>query len=106
MDNIKSPNHYKLNGLKIESIDVIKAVLGRDGFSAFCHGNVLKYLIRARKKNGPRGKGWRNPHESYPGAQEKRRHSTSPNRESCILSGRARKTELKTLKRQRSILSG
>ena len=24
----------------------------RDGFSAFCHGNVLKYLIRARKKNG------------------------------------------------------
>ena len=52
MDNIKSPNRYKLNGLKIESIDVIKAVLGRDGFSAFCHGNVLKYLIRARKKNG------------------------------------------------------
>lgn len=52
MDNIKSPNHYKLNELKIESIDVIKAVLGRDGFSAFCHGNVLKYLIQARKKNG------------------------------------------------------
>ena len=52
MDNIKSPNHYKLNGLKIESIDVTKAVLGRDGFSAFCHGNVLEYLIRARKKNG------------------------------------------------------
>lgn len=52
MDNIKSPNHYKLSGLKVESIDVVKAVLGRDGFSAFCHGNVLKYLIRARKKNG------------------------------------------------------
>lgn len=28
MDNIKSPNHYKLNGLKIESIDVIKEIGG------------------------------------------------------------------------------
>ena len=51
-DNIKQPSHYKLDGLNIESIDVIKAVLGKDGFKSFCIGNCLKYLIRAEKKNG------------------------------------------------------
>jgi hypothetical protein len=52
IDNVKSPKHYKLDGLDIESIDVIKAILGREGFKAFCHGNALKYLTRANKKNG------------------------------------------------------
>jgi hypothetical protein len=51
-DNIKSPKHYKLEGLNIESIDVIRATLGREGFKAFCKGNIMKYLIRAEKKNG------------------------------------------------------
>lgn len=51
-DNIKSPKHYKLEGLNIESIDVIKATLGKEGFKAFCKGNIMKYLIRAEKKNG------------------------------------------------------
>ncbi|MEJ8751642.1 DUF3310 domain-containing protein [Lagierella sp. ICN-221743] len=51
-DNIKQPSHYKLDGLNVESIDVIKAVLGKDGFKSFCIGNCLKYLIRAEKKNG------------------------------------------------------
>ena len=52
VDNVNSPNHYKLEGLEIESIDIIKARLGKDGFKAFCVGNALKYLIRAEKKNG------------------------------------------------------
>lgn len=52
MDNVKSPEHYMLDGLDIESIDVIKSVLGIEGFVLFCHGNVLKYIIRANKKNG------------------------------------------------------
>lgn len=50
-DVIKSPSHYKLDGLDIESIDVIKAVLGEDGFKAHCRGCALKYLLRADKKN-------------------------------------------------------
>lgn len=50
-DAVQSPAHYKLDGLDIEPIDVIKAVLG-DGFKAFCKGNILKYMIRADKKNG------------------------------------------------------
>lgn len=51
VDNVNSPNHYQLN-CGIESIEIIKRVLGQKGFVAFCLGNVLKYLIRAEKKNG------------------------------------------------------
>lgn len=50
-DVIKSPSHYKLDGLDVESIDVIKAVLSEDGFKAHCRGCALKYLLRADKKN-------------------------------------------------------
>lgn len=51
IDNVNNPNHYKL-GCGIESIEIIKKVLGTQGFVAFCLGNILKYLIRAEKKNG------------------------------------------------------
>ena len=50
-DVINSPSHYKLEGLDIEAIDVIEAVLGKDGFKAHCRGCALKYLLRADKKN-------------------------------------------------------
>ena len=50
IDNINNPNHYKLS-CGIESIEIIKRVLGTKGFVAFCLGNILKYLIRAEKKN-------------------------------------------------------
>lgn len=51
-DKIKSPSHYRLEGLNCETIDVVKARLGKEGFKAFCVGNVLKYVLRAEKKNG------------------------------------------------------
>lgn len=51
-DSVNEPKHYKLDGLDIESIDVIRAVLGEGGFKAFCRGNALKYLIRADQKGG------------------------------------------------------
>lgn len=51
-DTVNEPKHYRLDGLGIESIDVIKAVLREDGFKAFCRGNALKYLIRADHKGG------------------------------------------------------
>ena len=51
-DSVNEPQHYKLDGLGIESIDVIKAVLREDGFKAFCRGSALKYLIRADHKGG------------------------------------------------------
>lgn len=53
-DKINSPNHYKLEGLDIESIDVIFAVVRgiNNGVIADCVGNILKYVMRAEKKNG------------------------------------------------------
>ena len=51
IDNINNSNHYQLD-CGIESIEIIKRVLGIKGFVAFCLGNILKYLIRAEKKNG------------------------------------------------------
>lgn len=49
-DNVNSPNHYKLDGLNVEVIDVIKATV--KDFNSFCHGNIIKYVLRADKKNG------------------------------------------------------
>ena len=49
-DNVNSPNHYKLQGLEVEAIDVIKATV--KDFNSFCHGNIIKYVLRANKKNG------------------------------------------------------
>lgn len=48
---VKSLKHYKLPGLNIESIDVLRSVLTPEEFKGFCRGNALKYLIRAGKKD-------------------------------------------------------
>lgn len=48
---VEHPEHYNLEGMYCEAIDVIRAVLG-DRFPAFCRGNALKYLIRADRKGG------------------------------------------------------
>lgn len=49
-DDVKSPKHYRLEGLGLESKDIIKSVLGKDGYKNWCHGTALKYLFRAGKK--------------------------------------------------------
>ena len=48
-DNVNHPDHYTSGG--IECIDAIRAALS-DGFSAYCAGNVIKYVWRHRYKNG------------------------------------------------------
>ena len=51
IDNVNEPSHYQLGTCNVESIDIIKKALGEKGFIYFCLGNILKYLIRAEKKN-------------------------------------------------------
>lgn len=51
-DVTSSPTHYKLDGLDIEVKDILKSVLGTVGFLGFYEGNVIKYILRANKKNG------------------------------------------------------
>lgn len=43
------PSHYKHDGW--EAIDVIKDVLGEEGFKAYCLGAALKYLLRIGRKD-------------------------------------------------------
>lgn len=49
-DNVNHPKHYALVD-DVEVIDVIDAVLD-DGLLDYCYGNVIKYILRAPKKNG------------------------------------------------------
>ena len=47
---VDSPPHYLIGG--IESLDVIKAKLSPEEFQGYCVGNVLKYAMRWRHKDG------------------------------------------------------
>lgn len=48
---INQPRHYLLPG-GLEAIDIIKASLTEEEFAGFLKGNILKYTIRERAKNG------------------------------------------------------
>ena len=52
MDAVIKPQHYQAGG--IETIEVIRAKLGPEGFGYYCEGNVRKYLDRWRHKDGVR----------------------------------------------------
>ena len=49
-DNVNHPSHY--NNGDIEVIDYIEDKLGKEGYEAFCIGNVIKYISRYKHKNG------------------------------------------------------
>lgn len=51
-DNVNHPKHYQLDGLNCEVMDVIRSILGDEGFRKYCHGNIIKYILRSDKKNG------------------------------------------------------
>ncbi len=51
-DMVNSPAHYKLDGLDIESKDILKSVLGTKGYVHWACGNAMKYIFRWEKKNG------------------------------------------------------
>jgi hypothetical protein len=50
-DEINSPEHYNFG--KYETIDVIVDTLGEYEAINYCHGNVLKYVIRMWHKGKP-----------------------------------------------------
>lgn len=47
---VDHPAHYTSGS--VECIDAIRSTLGRSGFSAYCRGNVVKYVWRAELKGG------------------------------------------------------
>lgn len=50
-DMVNSPKHYKLRGLDIESVDVIRATLTPEEFRGWLKGNAMKYMHRLGKKD-------------------------------------------------------
>ena len=49
---VSKPSHYNTEG-GVECITYIKQVLGKEGFVAYCRGNVMKYNHRAMYKGNP-----------------------------------------------------
>ena len=47
-DPVSKPSHYTQGN--IECLEYIRDVLGPEGFSAFCHGQVIKYTHRNNLK--------------------------------------------------------
>lgn len=50
-DMVNHPAHYV--AYPVEVIDMIRAVLGPEGFEAYCLGNEIKYRMRAGLKGDP-----------------------------------------------------
>ena len=50
-DIVNKPKHYKLKGLDVEALDIIKASLTIGEYRGYLVGNCLKYLIRHNRKN-------------------------------------------------------
>ena len=50
---VSKPSHYNNADGGVECITYIKQVLGKDGFVAYCRGNVMKYNHRAMYKGNP-----------------------------------------------------
>jgi len=49
-NSVNNPSHYT-SGC-VECIDAIRASMTKDEFSAYCKGNIIKYIWRYKDKNG------------------------------------------------------
>lgn len=49
--NVNQPNHYQIGDTGLECKDFITAWVGKGYYSVFCFCNIMKYLVRAEKKN-------------------------------------------------------
>lgn len=46
-----TPNHYiGAGGIQVK--DVMKAFMSPERYAGFCQGNIIKYILRYKKKNG------------------------------------------------------
>ena len=49
--NVNQPNHYMIGNTGLECKDFISAWVGKENYGVFCFCNIMKYLVRAEKKN-------------------------------------------------------
>jgi hypothetical protein len=50
VDMVNHPPHYTTGG-GVECIEAIRAALGEEGYRAYCRGQVMKYVWRAKRKH-------------------------------------------------------
>lgn len=50
--DIKKPSHY-YNEEGVECKDIIRDILGHDGYMDYCRGAAIKYLFRYKDKENP-----------------------------------------------------
>ena len=54
VDMVNHPSHYMIDlgqGKEIETLSVIKATLNVEEFKGYLIGNMIKYILRHKKKN-------------------------------------------------------
>ena len=51
-DVVNNPKHYQLEGLDVEALDIIKSSLTLEEYIGYLKGNIGKYWLRHKKKNG------------------------------------------------------
>lgn len=51
-DIVNHPEHYQLDGLEVEALEIIRASLNLEEYKGYLIGNMVKYLLRHKKKNG------------------------------------------------------
>lgn len=49
-DAVNNPAHYVQGGLEV--IDILRAKLSDEAFKGFLEGNIIKYVLRYKNKNG------------------------------------------------------
>lgn len=49
--NVNQPNHYMIGDTGLECKDFISSWVGKGNYGVFCFCNIMKYLVRAEKKN-------------------------------------------------------
>ena len=48
-DQVENPKHYMVIPEKdVEAMHIIRAVLGEEGYKNYCHGNMIKYVLRKK----------------------------------------------------------
>lgn len=50
--DISLPIHYMFNSVCHESMDVVKELTSKEELKGFYYGNILKYIMRFKKKDG------------------------------------------------------
>lgn len=50
-DVVNHPEHYQLENLGVEALEIIREILSPEEYKGYLIGNITKYVLRHKKKN-------------------------------------------------------